>query len=361
MRLDTSAWGEFKIGDLFELCKGTRLTKANMLEGDIRFVSAANVNNAITAHIGNNERIHSEGTITVCYNGNGGTGKAFYQDEPYWASDDVHVLYPKFHLPDDFKGVGWTGLNANVGLFLAAAIEKAGRQKYGFTDKWKLEYMREDKIKLPVKEDDTPDWEYIERYMEDVVDDAALRLQASSETLDNHTRILMDGWGDFRIDSLFDITLAKGDMKPQQLEAGDVPLVSAGGENNGIVMYCSEKGDGISEAFDAGLITVSMFGQAFYQPNRFYAVSHGRVNILKPKAPISEHVGLFVACLISCCLSDKFDYSTMCTAERLAAAHVALPQIGNGSPNWDYMESFMRGVMKQADSTLTALGSAVQE
>lgn len=118
MKLDTSHWLEYRIGGLFELSKGTRLTKANMIEGDIRFVSAANVHNGVTAYIGNNERVHSEGTITVCYNGNGGTGKAFYQDKPYWASDDVHVLYPKFRLPETFEGVERTGLNATVGLSL---------------------------------------------------------------------------------------------------------------------------------------------------------------------------------------------------------------------------------------------------
>ena len=30
MTIDTTSWVEFKIGDLFELRKGTRLTKANM-------------------------------------------------------------------------------------------------------------------------------------------------------------------------------------------------------------------------------------------------------------------------------------------------------------------------------------------
>ena len=49
-----------------------------------------------TAKIANKEHLHKGGTITVSYNGS--VGETFYQEEPFWASDDVNVLYPKFNL-----------------------------------------------------------------------------------------------------------------------------------------------------------------------------------------------------------------------------------------------------------------------
>lgn len=360
MKVSTEAWGEFRIGDLFELRKGARLTKANMVEGGIRFVSAANINNGVTAHIGNNDHVHSEGTITVCYNGNGGTGKAFYQDKPFWASDDVHVLYPKFHLPESFDGVERTGLNAAVGLFLASAIEKVGRQKYGFTDKWKLAYMQEDKIKLPVKNDGSPDWPCIESFCDDVLNSTDHQLNALSAIRTGKSVISSDSWGKFQVGDLFDVLLAKGDMKPQRLELGEIPLVSAGNERNGIAMYCSRRGDGKSEIFDAGAITVSMFGQAFYQPRKFFAVSHGRVNILKPRTPITEGSGLFIACVLSRSLKGKFDYATMCTSERLSNVSITLPKTDEGNPDWHNMDSFMKDVLVKAYVTFDAVRATLK-
>lgn len=47
-KIDTSEWQEFQIGELFDIVKGTRLTKANMREGNNRFIGASAVNNGVT-------------------------------------------------------------------------------------------------------------------------------------------------------------------------------------------------------------------------------------------------------------------------------------------------------------------------
>ena len=149
-RIDTSKWKEFVIGDFFDVFKGTRLTKANMIEGGIKFVGSSAINNGETARISNDEHLHPANTITVCYNGS--VGETFYQDEVFWASDDVNVLYPKF------------AMNKYVALFICPIIKNVG-QKYAFVDKWKQEDMKNTKIKLPVATDGKPDWEYMENYM----------------------------------------------------------------------------------------------------------------------------------------------------------------------------------------------------
>lgn len=95
--IDVSKWGKFRIGDLFEVLKGSRLTKADKKDGNINFVSTSIFNNGVINKIGNNEHIHPANTIVVVYDGHA-TGRAYYQDEPYWASDSVNVLYPKFTL-----------------------------------------------------------------------------------------------------------------------------------------------------------------------------------------------------------------------------------------------------------------------
>ena len=89
----------FKISDLFDIKKGIRLTKQNMIKGEIPFIGSSASNNGCTAYIDNNERLHSKNVITVCYNGS--VGETFYQDKEFWASDDVNVLYPKFNLNDN--------------------------------------------------------------------------------------------------------------------------------------------------------------------------------------------------------------------------------------------------------------------
>ena len=149
-KIDTSKWEAFPISMLFSVVKGTRLTKANMRDGNINFIGASAINNGITAHIANDEHIHPENTITIPYNGS--VGEAFYQDKIFWASDDVNVLYPKF------------ALNKYIALFIIPVLKQAG-EKYAFIDKWKKEDMEKDCILLPVDENHQPDFSYMESYM----------------------------------------------------------------------------------------------------------------------------------------------------------------------------------------------------
>ncbi len=94
--IDTSKWKTYPITQLFTVKPGSRLRKQDMIPGNINYVWVYAFNNGVTAKIGNTENIHPAGTITVCYNGS--IGQAFYQESPFWATDDVKVLYPKFSL-----------------------------------------------------------------------------------------------------------------------------------------------------------------------------------------------------------------------------------------------------------------------
>lgn len=108
--LPTNNWSDIPISHLFKVVKGTRLTKKDMREGDIPFIGASAVNNGVTAYIANDSELHPANTITVAYNGS--VGESFYQEIPFWASDDINVLYPKFPL------------TRNIAMFLIPILKK---------------------------------------------------------------------------------------------------------------------------------------------------------------------------------------------------------------------------------------------
>ena len=150
MKINTDSWKPFSIATLFDIKKGRRLTKQNMKPGNINYIGATAFNNGITAKIGNTENLHPAGTITVCYNGS--IGQAFYQEEEFWATDDVNVLYPKFEM------------SVNCAHFIIPIIKKLS-YKYAYTDKWTAEKMADSELLLPAKTEEQPDWNYIESYM----------------------------------------------------------------------------------------------------------------------------------------------------------------------------------------------------
>lgn len=162
-KINTSSWKSFAIGTLFEIKKGSRLTKAQMKDGKIRYIGSSALNNGQTAFIGNQDCVHPANLLTVCYNGS--IGETFYQDEIFWASDDVNVLYPRFEM------------NLNIALFIAPLIKKISK-KYSYVNKWKLEDMRADEITLPITNKGEPDWDYMDSYMKNLMHESENALNA---------------------------------------------------------------------------------------------------------------------------------------------------------------------------------------
>lgn len=136
---------------------------------------------------------------------------------------------------------------------------------------------------------------------------------------------------------------------------GDIPLVFAGNEDNGIVAMIDASGDSVSEMFLVGCISVSMFGRAFYQTDVFYAVSHGRINVLKPVCQFSYEQGLFITSCLNRAFAHKFDYATMCTQKKLMSEIISLPAPSDGQPDWAWMEQYMQQQMDKVEALVEHL------
>jgi hypothetical protein len=150
--LDVEAWKDFCLGDYFDIKKGRRLTSDDQTEGNIPYIGAIDSNNGIANYIGQ-DAIHDGNTISLSYNGS--VGEAFYQPEPFWATDDVNVLY--------FREENGVPFNKYIALFVCAVLRQE-KYRYSYGRKWVLDSMKSTIIKLPEKSG-KPDWHYMENYM----------------------------------------------------------------------------------------------------------------------------------------------------------------------------------------------------
>lgn len=165
-------------------------------------------------------------------------------------------------------------------------------------------------------------------------------------------------WGEFVVGELFDVQLSDGDNKPKKLPKGTIPLVSAGNTNNGIVGSFESN----TIIFPAHSITVDMFGQAFYQPKEFQAVSHGRVNVLVPSFENNENIGQFIVTILNA-QCQKYSFTEMLTSKKIKGETIPLPLKPSTDPSnydstdidWDYMETVMSRVTTRAKERLASL------
>lgn len=151
MDLDVKEWKNYQLKDLFDFVKGKRLTKEDIIPGEINFLGAISDNNGVREKI-DTEYYWEGNCITVNYNGS--VGEAFYQEKKFWASDDVNVLYAK---------KTWK-MNKFIALFIITVI-KANKYRFSYGRKWTMDKMKDFIIKLPSKCDGSPNFEYMENYI----------------------------------------------------------------------------------------------------------------------------------------------------------------------------------------------------
>lgn len=147
-------WKEFAIENIFDIKAGVRLTKQDMIEGNKPFIGSTDSNNGVTAFCGNTNASEDKNVLGVNYNGS--VVENFYHPYCSLFSDDVKRFHLRHH--ED---------NKYVLLFLKNSIlQQQKKFRYGY--KFNEPRMKKQPIMLPVNEDDTPDYKYMETCMRNV-------------------------------------------------------------------------------------------------------------------------------------------------------------------------------------------------
>jgi len=148
-------WEWFKYPEVFEVIKGHYNNRPELDKNGIPFISATENNNGITDYVVlMGTKIFSAKSITV--SNDGSVGSAFYQEKRFTCSHSVNVI----SINPNYK----KELNQYLALFLIPLIQKE-KYRFGYGFKWRIERMKESKIKLPVDKKGNPDWKFMEDYI----------------------------------------------------------------------------------------------------------------------------------------------------------------------------------------------------
>ncbi len=326
MILDTSKWEYFKLSDLFEILNGKRLTKANMSHGNTPYIGSIDSNNGVFTYI-KHKPIYNGNAITVSYNGS--IGEAFYQSKPFWATDDVNVLEPKFKL------------NQYIALFICAVIRQE-KYRFSYGRKWNTSRMELSEIKLPATPDDKPDFEFMENYIKSLQSYEKLEsVENIKESINNNKYDLnIEKWKYFKLTDIFEIQKNNKNILINKTKTGNTPLISSTAFNNGIIKYINYKPTFIEE----NLITISKdgsIGECFYQNKPFCATSH--VIVLKPKFKLNKYIILFI-CTIIKQEKSRYNFGRAWNGERFTNTEIKLPATPDDKPDFEFMENYIKSL-----------------
>lgn len=326
-------WKPFVISDIFTISPGKRLTKAVMKVGKRPFIGATDSNNGITAWVDNTNESLDKLVLGVNYNGS--VVETFFHPYECIFSDDVKRLHLK-------NGI----TSYHVMLFLKTMIiQQKVKFEYGY--KFNEKRMKRQKILLPVTDEDSPDWQFMEEYMrrkeilllkptiEKLCKQLILR-----ENLGGGGKLRLHQWKPFLITEIFTEIQRGKRLKKADHTEGTVPYVSSTALNNGVDGFIGNEGS--IRIFD-DCITIAnsgSVGSAFFHQYEFVASDH--VTQLKRKG-LDKYAYLFMLPIINR-LSEKYCFNREINDKRIKRERILLPVNNKGEIDFEFMSSFMQEV-----------------
>lgn len=159
--IDVSGWGEFRVGDLFDIhpTSSYKVTNVELLNDNGRNPVVANsgFNNGIVGYT-DYECNENAGVITFTDTAAKSSESFFYQKDTFVGYPHVQGMYCKQH-----------DLNEYEGKYMTTVLRSAAG-KFDFITKMTREVVNEFVIKLPITSTGEPDWQYMEDYMRRIMD-----------------------------------------------------------------------------------------------------------------------------------------------------------------------------------------------
>lgn len=311
------------LAEIFDVWYGVNLEVVNseVVPIGIPFVSRQSVNNGVVCHVKRIDDVEPNPSHTLSIAVSGSVLSTFYHDYEYYSGRDVYIAKPKIALTKEEM------------LYYCYVIEQ-NKYRYNY-GRGANKTFRD--ILVPSKSE-------IPHYVNQKNATATFDPKPLSQ---KKVIFNTNDWKWFEIGTLFDVELTKGDIKAERIEKGVIPLVSSGETNNGIVKFVNGEGDGIAETFPSNTITFDMFCHAFYQPKSYYAVGHGRVNILKPKFKMNKYNAIFIASLLDK-EAYRFSYGRAVYSSVAKKVHLLLPAVKTApdkyEPDWQFMEDYIKSL-----------------
>ena len=342
--LNEVEWGEFKLGDLFEInpTKYYRLSNEEIISvnGTVPLVSNSSVDNGVMGF--SKLPANNIGNTITCSDTTIGADTMFYQEKAFIGYSHIQHFVPKPIM---------ARFNRAIAHIIITASRIATTKKYDYGVKFNRKEMRSTKVHLPIKNGQI-NLDFIENFVAELeaylsaagLKDYTLTTEEvrALEALENREITFIE----YKVVDLFTVkntnNILSRDVTPN---SGNTPYLSASRENNAVSSYISHR----ENLIDKGNC-IFIGGKTFvvtYQAEDFYSNdSHNLCLYLKEKEEASK---LNQLCIISCIernLGHKYSWGDSISNKKIQTDTVFLPS-KNGKPDYGYMQTLISAVQKQ--------------
>lgn len=172
-KIDVSGWGEFQVGELFDIkpTKAYKLNNAFLLDdGNTPVLANSSYNNGIGGY--STLEATEKGNI-ITFSDTVDANTIFYQEYEFIGYAHVQGMYPKGNYKQQW--------NSYCLKFFASVFRETALLKgYNYGNKFRRDNAMKMSILLPVTSAGDPDWAYMEQYMREMEEKAKSRIEKLS-------------------------------------------------------------------------------------------------------------------------------------------------------------------------------------
>ncbi|ARQ96947.1 type I restriction/modification system, S subunit [Campylobacter lanienae NCTC 13004] len=335
---------------------GTKSLDSNavdFVEHGINFVGRTFENNGIQGKI-KKQKFEPNAPFTITATVIGNYKYVKYQKEPYYCSQNINKLTPK---PIFIK---WS---EKIAIFLMTNIWRFVSMYDGQQGGYKLDDIKNHKIKLPITASGEIDFDFMESFIAELEAERVRELEAervreleaylkasglSDTTLNPDEKSALNTWNsriwqEFRIGDLFDIkTTSQKLSKKDSVENGKFPIYSAESQNGGICGYCNEIPAFTISNEKPFFVIFGDHTKAFNIVKNDFCVADN-VKVLEPKFFNIKFI-LFIIAVWQKGIPNLGYARHWSVAKNI---QIKLPITASGEIDFDFMESFIKAIQKE--------------
>ena len=335
LKLTDVEWGEFKIGNLFDISNVKGRPAENYNSGNTPYISSSGTNNAVISFVEANKNIiTNSGVITV----DPIKGICFYHDY-------------------DFVGRGFSGASVNIlinknlnkfsGQFICTAIQNTSMSKASYGYLFNGNRLRNGKILLPINSQGQPNWQFMEDYIKQE------QKQQAQKIIDYYEHKLVElaadvigldkvEWKTFKLGDIFDLVTksSKGLNHLEKNTSDGISYVGATNRNNGVLDFVKRKENLIYSGNAIAFIRngEGSMGYSVYKKEDFIASQDITVGY---NQYLNEYNAKYIT-TIADQVRGKYNFGYKRNQERLKRETLVLPSDEKGNPNFQYMSDFVK-------------------
>lgn len=325
-------WKVFRIDSIFDMFTGASISQDKFNVGSIPRITATDTNNGIglfTERLEDRNYRSFQNFISISF-----LGSVFYHN--YEASLDMKIHGLKIKNRE---------LNSNLAQFIIVCL-KNSLPKVSYGNQLSSKDLLTKSILLPVDKNGTPDWTFMEEYVQiksnQIKDTYQLPRQHEITDFRNLDEV---EWDEYFIDEIIDVKSGVRLTKDEQ-EKGRIPFIGSSDNHNGVTEFISNTNSSTSSNI-LGVNYNGSVGYAFYHP--YKATFSDDVKRLSFKnGKNNQYTLLFLKHIIER-QAKKYAYGYKFNGQRMKRQIVKLPsKSDSGQPDFEFMEQYMKRMENQA-------------